>query len=105
MWLMGSAVPAQRNEPPPKTLPPPPIDLMKKLSDDYSGMPLTMERSTSANPAAPAAPRLTSRQTAEKFWFQRGCWSILAEAASTGGSYSVFEVEMPRGLADGPHIQ
>ena len=73
MWLMGSAVPAQRNEPPPKSLPPPPMELTKKLSDDYGGLPLTKERSTSANPDALAVPRMASRQTAEKFWFQRGC--------------------------------
>ncbi len=104
MWLMGSAVPALRNEPPPKTLPPPPMALIKKLSDDYGGLPLTKERSTSANPVAPAVPRLTSRHTAEKFWFERGCWSVLADAASAGGSYSVLEVEMPQGLVDDPHI-
>ena len=77
----------------------PSSDLAKRLSDDYGGMPLTQERSTSANPDAPAIPTITSRQTAENFWFDRGCWSILADGASTGGSYSVFETELPRGPA------
>ena len=104
LWLMGSAAPALRNEPPPPDMPPPPYDLMKRLSDAYGGLPLTRERSTSANPDAPAAPAVTSRQTAENVWFNRGCWSILADAASTGGSYSVFETELPQGLADRPHI-
>lgn len=104
LWLMGSAVPAQRNELPPPDMPPPPYDLTKKLSDDYCGMPLTEERSTSANPGAPALPTATSRKTAENVWFNRGCWSILADAASTGGSYSAFEAELPQGLADRPHI-
>ena len=104
LWLMGSAVPAQRNELPPPDMPLPPHDLIKKLSDDYCGMPMTEERSTSANPHAAALPAMTSRRTSENVWFNRGCWSILADAASTGGSYGVFEAELPQGLADRPHI-
>lgn len=104
LWLMGSAVPAQRNEVPPPEAPMPPYALTKQLSDHYGGLPLTAERTTSPNLDALAAPTLVSRRTAEALWFHRGCWSILADAASTGGSYSVFEVEMPRGLVDEPHI-
>ncbi len=104
LWLMGSASPALRNELPPSDMPLPPYDLMKTLSDDYTGLPLTRERSTAANPAAPALPAMTSRSTAEAVWFDRGCWSILADAASTGGSYSVFEVELPQGLGEAPRI-
>ncbi len=104
LWLMGSAVPAQSNELPPPDAPPPYVDIMHTLSKDYSGMPLTKERSTSPNPDAPAVPTLTSRRNAEAIWFNHGCWSILADSASTGGSYSVFEVELPQGLADEPHL-
>ena len=104
LWLMGSAVPAQRNELPPKDLAPPVYEVTKRLSDDYGGLPLTEERSTSANPGAPALPTISTRNTAEKFWFQHGCWSILADGASTGGSYSVFEVELQEGTIGHPHI-
>ncbi len=104
MWLMGSAVPAQRNEPPPADTPFPPMALTKALSDDYGGLPLTKERSTSANLDAPAAPAISSRETAESIWLDRGCWSVLADAASTGGSFSVFEVEHPHGLVGEPHV-
>ena len=104
LWLMGSAVPAQRNELPPADTPMPPYQLTKQLSDDYGGLPMTQERTTSPNPDAPALPTVISRRTAETVWFDRGCWSVLADASSTGGSYCVFEVEMSRGLVDGPRI-
>ncbi len=103
-WLMGSAVPAKSNELPPKDLAPPVYHLTKRLSDDYGGLPLTQKRSTSANPNAPALPAVTSPQTADNFSFGGGCWSVLADAGSTGGSYSLFEVEMSQGLAEQPHI-
>ncbi len=104
LWLMGSAVPAQRNELPPKDLAPPVYEVTKRLSDDYGGLPLTKERSTSANPDAPALPTIATSKTAENFWFQNGRWSILADGASTGGSYSVFEAELQEGPVDQPHI-
>lgn len=104
LWLMGSAIPAQRDELPPADTPPPPQELMKKLSDDYSGLPMTKERTTSPNSDAPAAPTLMSRGTAQAIWFNRGSWSILADAASTGGSFSAFEIETPRGLVDEPQV-
>ncbi len=104
MWLMGSAVPAQRDELPPADTPFPPMELTKALSDDYGGLPLTKERSTTANPDAPVAPAVNSRRTAEAIWLDHGCWSVLADAASTGGSYSVFEVEHSLGLVDEPHV-
>ena len=104
LWLMGSAVPAQRNELPPQDLAPPVYEVTKRLSDDYGGVPLTEERSTSANPDAPALPTINTRTTADNFWFQNSCWSILAEGTSTGGSYSVFEVELQEGPVDQPHI-
>ncbi len=98
VWLMGSASPALANAPPPEGVPPP-IELMKRLSQDYDGMPLTQDRSTSSNPLAPALPAVTSRHTAESLWFQGGRWSILAEGASTGGGYGVFDVETTRDAA------
>ena len=104
MWLIGSAVPAQRNELPPADTPFPPMELTRTLSDDYGGLPLTEARSTSENPDAPATPAISSRRTAEAIWLDRGCWSVLADAASTSGSYSVFEVAHPRGLINEPHI-
>ena len=104
LWLMGSAVPAQHNELPPAGTPMRPYHLTKQLSDDYAGLPMTKERTTSPNPVAPAVPTVTPRRTAETLWFNRGCWSILADATSTSCSYSMFEVEMPRGLVDAAHI-
>jgi quercetin dioxygenase-like cupin family protein len=65
---------------------------------------MTKERTTSTSLDAPAVLTLTSRHTAEALWFNRGCWSILADSKSTGGSYCVFEVEMPQGVVDEPHI-
>ena len=103
VWLMGSAVPAQSNSLPPADTPFPPMALTKALSDDYGGLPLTEERSTSANPDALTAPAISSRGTAEAIWLDRGCWSILADATSTGDSYSVFEVEHPQGVVEEPH--
>jgi hypothetical protein len=67
-------------------------------------VPFAKPRSTSPNLDAPAVPALTSRHTAEALWFNRSCWSILADSKSTGGSYCVFEVEMPHGVVDEPHI-
>ncbi len=96
VWLMGSASPALANALPPEGASPPPIALMKRLSQDYDGLPLTQERSTSANPFAPALPTVTSRNIAESLWFQGGRWSILADGASTGGGHCVFEVETTR---------
>ena len=104
LWLMGSAVPARANELPPSDAPMPPYHLAKQLSDDYSGMPMTEERTTSPNQYAAAMPTVTSRRTAETIWFNRGSWSILADTTSTGASYCVFEIEMPRGQGDAPHI-
>ena len=104
LWLMGSAVPAQRNELPPSDAPPPDAGMMKKLSGDYGGLPMTKERSTTANPDALVIPTMSSRRIAQNVWFNGGCWSILADATTTGGSYSVFEVELPQGVVDRPHV-
>ncbi len=104
LWLMGSAVPAQRKELPPKDLAPPVYEHTKRLSDDYGGLPLTTERSTSANPDAPALPTVTRREIADTYWYDRGCWSILADGSATGGSYCVFEVEQPVGSGRQPRI-
>lgn len=104
MWLMNSAVPAQSDELPPAGTPFPPMALTTTLSDDYGGLPLTKERSTSANPDAPGTPAISARQTAEAIWLDRGCWSSLADAGSTGGSYGVIEVEHPSGLVGKPHV-
>ncbi len=104
MWLMGSAVPAQRNELPPADTPFPPMELTRTLSEAYGGLPLTKERSTGANPDARAAPAVSSSGTAEAIWLDRGCWSVLADAISTGGAYSVFEVRQPRGPFGEPHV-
>ncbi len=104
LWLIGSAIPAQRNEVPPADTPMPPYEHTKQLSDQYGGLPLTKERTTSANPHAPALPTVRSRRNAEAIWFDRSCWSVLADSASTGGSYGAFEVEMARGPANGLHV-
>ena len=104
LWLMGSAVPAKDNKLPPKDLAPPVLEVSKRLSDDYGGLPLTKERSTSANPDAPALPSVNSMKTAESFWFRGDRWSILAEGSSTGGSYSSFEVQLRKGTAYKPFL-
>ena len=104
LWLMGSAVSAQRHELPPKDLPPPVYEQTKRRLDAYGGLPRTKERSASANPAAPAVPSVTRRETAENYWYERGCWSILADGGSTSGSYSVSEVELRVGTLSQMHI-
>ena len=38
------------------------------------------------------------------YWFSGGLWTILADAQSTGGRYSVLQERLPRGVGAAPHI-
>ncbi len=105
MFLMGSAVPAQSNALPPADTPMPPRALIERLSNDYGGMPLTQDRSTRPNPDAAAPPAVASAATADTYWYAGGRWAVLASGASTGGSYCMFEVIMPRDAGFTPHVR
>lgn len=105
VFLMGSAAPAQANTLPPADMPMPPRALIEGLSNDYGGLPLTQDRSTRPNPDAAALPTVVSAATADAYWHAGGRWAVLASGASTGGSYCMFEVIMPRDAGITPHVR
>lgn len=105
VWLMGGAIPAERNgEPQPPGSLQPPHQLIEKLGYDYvGGRPDPTERSTRPNPIA-TPPSLSSTDGTELFSYDGAAWAVLADDKSTGGSYCMFEVLMPRGRAEVSHI-
>ena len=105
VWLMGAAIPAGRNdEPPPPGSPQPPPALIQKLGFDYvGGRPHATESSTLVNPIA-TPPSRTSVQSVPLFAYDTAAWAVLADGVSTGGSYCMFEVLMPRGRAETAHV-
>lgn len=105
LFLMGSAPPAESNALPPADLPMPPRAPIEGLSKDYGGLPLTQDRSTRSDPDAAATPVVTSAATADAYWHVGGRWAVLASGASTGGSYCMFEVIMPRDAEITPHVR
>jgi quercetin dioxygenase-like cupin family protein len=114
MLLMGTAVPAERNELPPKGVPMPPRRLVEQLSRDYGQIPVrglpfadppTAENQlTRATPGATVLPFLTDAKAAPAYWSVGGLWIVLADGASTDGSYCLFEETMPTGPAAPPHL-
>ena len=105
VWLMGAAIPAERNDlPQPEGSPQPPHALIERLGYDYvGGRPHATERATKANPIA-TPPSVTSVRDAELFGFDGGSWAVLADGASTGGSYCIFEVIEHGGTEEAAHI-
>jgi quercetin dioxygenase-like cupin family protein len=114
MLLMGTALPAERNELPPKDVPMPPRRLVEQLSRDYGQIPVrglpfadppTAENQvTVPTPGATVFPFLTDAREAPAYWSVGGLWTLLADGASTGGSYCLFEETMPKGPAAPPHL-
>ena len=114
--LMGLSVPALRNElpTPDDHVPLPPRRLVEQLSRDYGAVPIIAlpfaDHPTPANmvtkPTAAAAvpPRLSTASSGPSFWYGGGLWSILADAASSGGSYCLFEQILPQGPVAPAHL-
>lgn len=105
VWLMGGAIPAERNDlTQPPDSPQPPHALIENLGYDYvGGRPHASERATRANPVA-TPPSRTSVKTAEIFSYDGAAWAVLADGVSTGGSYCMFEVLMAGGRLEAPHL-
>jgi len=55
-------------------------------------------------PGATVFPFLTDANAAPAYWSVGGLWIVLADGASTGGSYCLFEETMPKGPAAPPHL-
>ncbi len=105
VWLMGAAIPAERNDQlPPAGSPQPPHALIEKLGYDYvGGRPDLSERSTRANPTA-TPPSESSVRNADLFNYDGAAWAVLADRVSTGGSYCMFEVVMSQDRVEAAHI-
>jgi quercetin dioxygenase-like cupin family protein len=114
MLLMGTAVPAERNELPPEGVPMPPRRLVEQLSRDngqislrglpFADPPTTENQLTMPTPGATVFPFLTDANAAPAYWSVGGLWIVLADGASIGGSYCLFEETMPKGPAAPPHL-
>jgi len=114
--LMGLAVPALRNELPTSEdyVPLPPRRLVEQLSREYGAVPVIAlpfadhpspeNMVTKPTPAALVAPRLSNAASADAHWFAGGLWTTLADEASSGGSYCMFEQIMPNGFAAPLHL-
>lgn len=115
--LMGLSVPAERDElpTPEDNVPLPPRKLVERLSADYGAIPVIelpfadhptpANRVTKATPAAAVPPFMSNAANAPSYWHAGGLWSVLADAPSTNGSYSMFELLLPRGPAASPHVR
>lgn len=105
IWLMGGAIPAEQNDrAQPPGSPQPPRALIEQLGYDYvGGRPHASDQSTRPNPVA-TPPSRSSVKTAEIFSYDGAAWAVLADGATTGGSYCLIEVLMPRGRVQAPRI-
>lgn len=104
VWLMGAAVPAERNEPQPPGGAQPPHALIHKLGYDYvGGRPDPTDQTTRTNPVA-TPPSVTSADTVDVFDYDGAAWAVLADSETTGGAYCIFEVLSPQGRSETPHI-
>ena len=116
MFIMGMGHPATRNERPKKgEVPLPPPELIMMLSRDYDqlevpGIPMAVTKApephefiTKANPQAVAQPFMASVASSARWWHDGELWSVLADAARTAGSYSMFDIFGRRGSGAPPH--
>jgi len=112
--LIGIAHPAERNESPPPGMPLPPRRLVEQLSRDYGqiavhGLPFADPQNdsnmgTEPTPGAAAQPFRNHSDEAPAYWHAGGLWTVLADGASTNGSFCLFEQLMPSGPAAPPHL-
>ena len=114
LFLMGFAYPAERNELPPPGLPLPPRRLVEQLSRDYGQIPILglpgvdppgpHNMATVPTPGATLTSFSAHADAAPAYWHGRDLWTVLAGSSATGGSYCLFERQMPAGPADSPHV-
>lgn len=114
LFVMGFSHPAERNELPPPGLPMPPRRLVEQLSRDYGQIPVlglpaadppgADNMATKPLPEAVVQPFATHADSAPAYWYEGGLWTVLADSASTDGSYSVFEQLLPQGAGAAPHV-
>lgn len=112
--LIGIAHPAERNEPPPPSVPLPPAWLVDKLTEDYGqtailGMPFKDPASpdnmkTEPTPGATLFPYALKATESSSYWYQGGLHSILATGEQTGDVYCLIEQLLPNGPVTAPHI-
>ena len=100
--IAGLGVPALRNEPPePGEFTLPPRALVDKLGADYGQIavrgtpfadpPLLKNMATAALPGAAVPPFAINVSAAPAYWSNDILWSVLADGATTGGRYTLFE--------------
>ncbi len=114
LFLMGISHPAERNEPPPPDVALPPPRLVEQLSRDYGQIrglglpgidpPRADNMATAPNQDAIALPFRSDASTAPAYWHANGLWTVLADDASTAGSYCLFEQRLRAGPAAPPHL-
>ena len=115
LFLMGIAHPAERNELPPPDVALPPPRLVEQLSRDYGqirgpfGLPGIVpprddNMATRPKPDAIALPFRSDADTAPAYWHAGGLWCVLADGASTDGSYCLLEQLLSAGPAAPPHL-
>ena len=116
MFIMGMGHPATENRLPKKgEVPMPPPDLIMMLSRDYDqlevpGIPMAVTKMpephefvTKANPDAVVQPFMATTKSSPRYWHDGELWSVLADAARTDGSCSVFDIYGRRGAGAPPH--
>jgi quercetin dioxygenase-like cupin family protein len=70
----------------------------------FADPPLRENMATAPLSGAKALPFASHVNTARSYWSNGILWSILAETATTDGSYSLFEELCPEGSGAPPHV-
>jgi hypothetical protein len=99
----GLGVPALRNEPPrPGEFTLLPRALIDKLGADYGQ--ISVHGTPAPLSGAKALPFASHVDIARSYWSNGILWSILADSATTDGSYTLFEELCPEGSGAPPQI-
>ena len=115
MLVTSLGTPALRNDPPaPDEWGLPPRGMVERLGADYGqssvlGTPFVDpprrdHMVTVPLEGARAQPFASHVNTARSYWSNGILWSVLADGASTDGSYTLFEELCPKGSGAPPHI-
>ena len=70
----------------------------------FADTPTVENQLTMPTLGATVFPFRTDGKAAPAYWSVGGLWIVLADGASTGGSYCLFEETMPNGPAAPPHV-